>query len=315
MKKEILHITNGSSLTTYLNDLDFTGEFLTWHEMLCEGPTAIDLTSKVFFDRRKQFFKTFYDLEIDKKKFQAEFSKLDSANELYSEIVLWFEYDLFCHINLIAILSLLNKLNVSIPISLVCSGWVKNETELKGLAQLTPESLLKHYKNRQLLGQDDLALGKTLWAIYNGKDHNLFSPYITKKSNFKYLSSCLKAHIRRFPDSKTGLNDLEYNILRLIKKHRITSEHQLLGYVLNYQGYYGFGDLQIKRILKLLTAFYETNDLGEIILTRNGHEALLGMHNFAQEINNSIYYGGVNTSNFMYNHNEKKLIKNPIHVN
>ncbi|PTM08975.1 MAG: DUF1835 domain-containing protein, partial [Bacteroidetes bacterium] len=32
-----LHITNGSSLTSYLKDLNFQGDFLTWHEMLCEG--------------------------------------------------------------------------------------------------------------------------------------------------------------------------------------------------------------------------------------------------------------------------------------
>ena len=131
-------------------------------------------------------------------------------------------------------LSLLSKMRLKTPVSLVCSGWVDNGHELKGLAELTPELLHKHYDSRQLIHQEDLDLGKTLWAIYNGKDHNLFLPYITKKSNFKYLSNCLKAHIKRFPDSKTGLTDLQYNILKLIEKYPIKSEHQLLGYVLNY---------------------------------------------------------------------------------
>ena len=30
----------------------------------------------------------------------------------------------------------------------------------------------------------------------------------------------------------------------------IKSLHHLLGYALNYQGYYGFGDLQLKRLIK-----------------------------------------------------------------
>lgn len=315
MKKEILHITNGSNLTSFLNELDFTGVFFTWHEMLCEGPTSIDLTSKEFLTKRKDFLKSVYKLEVDENKLKEEFAKLDDANNKYIEIVLWFEYDLFCHINLIAILSLLKELDVSVPISLVCSGWVENETQLKALSQLNQQQLFNHYKKRQLLTKDDVDLGITLWKLYNGKDHNLFLPYITKKSNFKYLSNCLKAHLKRFPDSKTGLSDLEYNILKLIDKYKIKSEHQLLGYALNYQGYYGYGDLQMQRILKLISKLYKTNKEGVFVLTRKGHEALLGMHNFADEINNNLYYGGVNSLNYMFNHTEKRLIKNPINVN
>lgn len=315
MKKETLHITNGSSLTNFLNELDFTGVFFTWHEMLCEGPTSLDLTSNNFLSIRKDYIKSAYNLEIDENKFNEEFAKLHEAIDKYDEIVLWFEFDLFCHINLIAILSLLKKLDIKVPLSLVCSGWVENETELKGLAQLNQQQLINHFKNRQKLTKDDIIFAKALWEIYNGKDHNLFLPYVTKKSNFKYMSNCLKAHIKRFPDSKTGLSDLEYNILKLIEKYTIKSEHQLLGYVLNYQGYYGYGDIQIQRILKLLSKFYKKNKEGVFVLTRKGYEAILGMHNFAQEINNNIYYGGVNSLNYMYNHSEKKLIKNPIHVN
>jgi hypothetical protein len=299
LKKDTLHITNGSSLTNYLNDLDFKGVFFTWHEMLCEGPTSVDLTSDEFLTKRKLFFKSVYNLEIDEAKFNEEFSKLDGANTKYDEIVLWFEYDLFCHINLIAVLSLLEKLAISLPISLVSSGWVENDTQLKALSQLNQEQLFKHYKNRQKLTPEDIELGSTLWKIYNGKDHNLFLPYITKKSNFRYLSNCLKAHIKRFPDSKTGLNDLEYNTLKLIEKHEIKSEHQLLGYVLNYQGYYGYGDIQIKRMLSLLAELYTSNNDGKYILTRKGHEALLGIHNFAKEIGDTIDYGGVNSTNYM----------------
>jgi hypothetical protein len=43
---KILHITNGDSLTEYLTELGFSGDFLTWQEMLCEGPTIPDINSK-----------------------------------------------------------------------------------------------------------------------------------------------------------------------------------------------------------------------------------------------------------------------------
>ena len=45
----ILHITNGDSLTDYLRDLGFTDTILTWQEMLCEGPSIPAIDSKEFF--------------------------------------------------------------------------------------------------------------------------------------------------------------------------------------------------------------------------------------------------------------------------
>ncbi len=44
----ILHITNGDSTTNYLKKLKFTGDFITWREMLCEGKTTTNVGSDVF---------------------------------------------------------------------------------------------------------------------------------------------------------------------------------------------------------------------------------------------------------------------------
>ncbi|MGE5943230.1 MAG: DUF1835 domain-containing protein, partial [Flavobacteriales bacterium] len=104
MNKQVLHITNGSHLTKQLLELDFAGEMLTWEEMLCEGPTFIDIDSEAFFKTRKAFFASVYQLELDVYTFKNEIKKLNST-ENYSEIILWFEYDLFCHINMIGVIS------------------------------------------------------------------------------------------------------------------------------------------------------------------------------------------------------------------
>ena len=67
---------------------------------------------------------------------------------------------------------------------------------------------------------------------------------------------------------------LKKNILTIVKDNNINSRHHLLGYALNYQGYYGYGDTQINRIINNLSLFFlETND--GISLNRKGHEALL----------------------------------------
>lgn len=307
MAEQVLHITNGNSLTDYLRELDITDNILTWQEMLSEGPTIAAINSEEFFKIRAQFLKTYYDIEVNHEELQTELSKLNNV-ENYSEINLWFEYDLFCHINLLGVLNLLHQKEVKKPIYLVCSGRVEGEKTLKGLAELTPSQLKKHYKEKVLLTKEDLNLAVMLWRTYCGKDHNIIKPYIVKSSNFKYLSNCLKAHLERFPNQKNGLSKLETNILKLIKKYDIKSKHHLLGYSLNYQGYYGFGDLQHQRIINKLSLFYELTN-NKLVLNRKGHEALLGQHNFSKEIANDMPYGGVKRLDYQFNVSENKLVK------
>ncbi|XCF04998.1 DUF1835 domain-containing protein [Tamlana crocina] len=307
MDKRTLHITNGSVLTEFLKEIKVEGEILTWQEMLCEGPTIEYIDSEDFLEIRKTFFNDFYDIEIDEKAVKKELKKLNES-EKYSEIVLWFEYDLFCHINMVAVISLIQQKKISIPLYLVCSGRVEDSKGLKGLAELSPKQLLEHYKSKVFLNKEDIEMAMTIWGIYCGIDHNLLKPFIVKSSSFDYLSSCLKAHLKRFPNSVDGLNTLERNILEIIEKYSITSKHHLLGYALNYQGFYGYGDLQLKRIIDELEVFYTVND-GIIELSRKGHEALMGHHNFSTEIDHQMVFGGVRKIDFLFSKQKNKLIK------
>ncbi|TYA71977.1 DUF1835 domain-containing protein [Seonamhaeicola marinus] len=307
MSKTQLHITNGGVLTSYLEELGYKGDILTWHEMLCEGPTTIKIDSDEFLNKRSRFLNDFYDIEIDENAFKEEIGKLDT-HEKYSEIVLWFEYDLFCHINLIAVISLIKQKNIELPLYLVCSGRVKGSQNLKGLGELTPGQLNAHYNKRILLKESDIKMSQTLWDIYNGNNHNLFKPYIVKSSSFDYLSNCLKAHLKRFPNSKSGLSTLEANILEIIDKNVIKSKHHLLGYALNYQGFYGFGDLQLERIINQLSAFF-TETEKEITLNKKGYEALLEQHNFSNEINDAMVFGASKKMDFQFSKQENKLVK------
>jgi hypothetical protein len=313
MGKLPLHISNGSVLTNRLNELNIEGEILTWQEMLCEGPTVEQVYSDEFSKLRKNFFSTFYDIDLVISEIKQELDKLNHS-ENYSEIILWFEYDLFCHINMIAVISLIQQKKIKRPLYLVCSGKVERNKNLKGLAELNAGQLLKHYRDKVKLMPEDIDIATTVWNIYCGKDHNLLKPFIVKKSSFKYLSNCLKAHLERFPETKDGLNVMERNILEIVKNTDIKSKHHLLGYALNYQGYYGYGDIQVSRIIEKLSLFF-TEGEHLIKLNRKGHEALLGQHNFAKEIDNNIVYGGVSRFDFQFNKKENKLIKTVYNAN
>ncbi len=307
MEKQPLHITHSSNLTKLINNLEVKGEKLSWEELLCEGPTSEMVASNTFFEIRTSFFEKNYDVNLDRKLIENEFKKLDYPNK-YSEIVLWFEYDLFCHINMLAVIKLIKQKKIELPIKLVCSGMIKEYKTLKTFFNITPTQLKTLYKNRVLLNKQDIKMAINVWRIYCGQDHNLLKPYIVKSSSFKYLSNCLKAHLKRFPDTLSGLNVLQKNILKIITTETIASKKHLLGYALNYQGFYGYNTLQLTKIIDQLDFFYTANG-PKLELNSKGHAALAETHNFFSEIKNDMVYGGVKKAEFQFDKAKNKLVK------
>lgn len=309
MSKKILHITNGDSLTERLESVKLEGEIVVWREMLCEGPTVSQVGNDQFVALRKKFLQDEYNIseELYEDKFMSQLKKLDCIDR-YDEIILWFEFDLFCHINMLAAISYLIQKKKQEPLYLVCSGRVPGEKELIGLSELSDKQLLSHYKNKMKLSEDDLDMAHFIWQLYCGNNPSKLKPEIRKSSNFKYLSSCIRAHIERYPNVNTGLNALETNILRLIEREHITSEHQLCGYALSYQGYYGYSDSMILKIIDKLRPFFQMGDDG-LELNINGQFVLDGSHNFYREVKNDDSYGGTSKYDFLYSPENHQLLK------
>ena len=164
-----------------------------------------------------------------------------------------------------------------------------------------------HYDARVRLTTDDIDLARTIWQLYNGKDHNLIKPYIVKHSSFEYLSNCLKAHLQRFPNSENGLSELELNILRIVDRREIHSRNHLLGYAVNFQGFYGYGDMQFERLINRLSMFYKEEE-HSLTLNEDGKKALNSEANYEKDIIDSLVYGGVNKKDFNFNVKLNKLV-------
>lgn len=304
-----LHITNGDDITSSIRELELPGEVIVWREMLCEGPTTVHLGSESFIKLRKDFLESTYNISSEDydKQFIEELNTLTVSNG-YDEIVLWFEFDLFSHINMLAVISHLMENKKTMPVYLVCSKKLKDEKEFFPLSQLPLKHLKNHYDQRILLNQDDLETANLVWQLYNGDNPQKLIGQIKKKTNFEYLSSCMRAHIERFPNSITGINSLEQNILKLIEKNNITCMNQLIGYALQYQGYFGLGELQIRRLIDSLNLFYEVED-NRIVLTEEGKEALNASRNFYRELKNDECLGGVKKFDFLYDADSHKILK------
>ena len=309
MTKKILHITSGDDLTENIRQLKIPGDIAIWREMLSEGPTVANVGSPEFIKVRKAFLKSTYGVTAAEyqEKFLDELEKIGDIGQ-YTQVVLWFEFDLFSHMNMLALISFLMQNERNVPFYLVCSGRLKGEIELQPLSELPIKHLEKHYKCKIELNRDDLEIATLIWELYCGDKPKRLVSEIRKTSNFEYLSSCIRAHIERFPNAKTGLNTLESNVLKLIQEHEISSLNQLLGYALKYQGYYGYGDIQMQKVLDKLKGFYKTTR-SAVSLNENGIKALEGKENFYQKLKDDEYFGGVKKYDFLYDPESHNLLK------
>lgn len=308
-EKILLHITNGDDLSEKILKLELPGDVITWREMLCEGPASIDVGDEDFVLLRRTFLLEKYNISEERyqKEFLEELARLAAING-YDEVVLWFEFDLFSHMNMLALISFLLQNKKSGPFSLVCSRKLEGEREMNPLSQLSVKHLKQHYKHRIPLSNDDIQTAQLIWELYCSSNPKRLVSEIKKTTNFEYLSSSIRAHIERFPSVKTGLNTLEVNVLKLIAEHEIKSLHHLLGYALEYQGYYGYVDVQMQRVLEKLSPFYETS--GERIrLNDEGIKALNGTKNFYQNLKDTESYGGVRKYDFLYDPDNHALLK------
>ena len=311
MSSSILHITNGDSTTSYLKKLHFSGDFITWREMLCEGKTTTDIGSETFWKNRFSFLNSSY--KISKRKFidytLKEYRSLCSKKES-NEIVLWFEYDLFCQINMIAVISWLKKYRKGYHISLVCSGKVNDSRKLKGLSELNENQIHQHYKNRIDLSQDDIEYADYIWQLYCSESPlRLETIYkFNSESPFQYLAAAIEAHLLRFPSINNGLNQIENTILKTVEKKHFSSKNQLIKNLLQTQNSYGFGDIQydlkITQLQKLFSSF------NPIKLSQKGQDIIENKMNFYGEIRDkNSYLGGAKKYSFLYNNQSEKLLK------
>ncbi len=305
-----LHITNGDNFTKKLQGLKLGGEIITWREMLCEGKTESNVGSESFWKTRFEFLNKNY--KVTKswfiEKTLKEYRSL--CNHKYQDqIVLWFEYDLFCQINMLAVISWLKTNRPFAEISLVCSGKEDASDKLYSLNELSDEEVLKLYEKRTFLTQDDVEYADYVWQLYCS-DNPIRLENLKDFSNFQftYLESAIRAHLMRFPTIENGLNEVENNILRLANSTKPKSKSELLTTVLNNQGFYGFGDTQYTRLIDKLKPLFLS--FKPVTLSKTGNEILLGNTSYYSCIqDNDVFLGGALKYGFLYNSKTNRILK------
>lgn len=273
----IFHIVNGDAIIPLLEKSGIGGEIVVWREMLCEGPLAIEVASDEFWEKRYKFFEENFGIaKLD--YFDKTIKEILKVNNfpLNAEVVMWFEFDLFCQINLMALCSyLLQNFRKGITYNLICTGLVKGKEKLQFLTDFTSEDFKILYENKLKLSKNNLVFAKTCWNIFVENDIEKIAKFnFSKKAKFQYFQLAMNEHLKRFPN-ENGFNQIDCKILEIINIKAL-SKNEIIRNLLIWQQQetvYGFGDLQYLLYLKKLnncytinTKKYYLNDTGKAIV-------------------------------------------------
>lgn len=197
--KMIYQILNGDSLAYSFPDTKIEGEIIAFRESLIEGDLSGD-GLKGFWKTRANFLQV---SEVEyRKNVVFEIEKILSAPD-DSEFNLWFEYDLFCQVNMWFLLFLINNLGIRKRVYLVYSNHLDRASThfWNGFGPAKTEELRSCFKSRILLNNMDLNMGGQLWRAYRCNNlEELTKLSIKPASSFPYLQEVVQAHVDRFAD-------------------------------------------------------------------------------------------------------------------
>jgi hypothetical protein len=245
-----LHILNGDATLFVFNQTKIEGDTLVWREILADGPVSkinlwelrSDWISKTFGENPANY----------QQKVITEAEKLKHI-EQYDEVILWFEYDLTCQINLIYILSIINSTyRKDSSISLICPETIEGMPNFRGLGELNPTQLEELLSQKVKLQKIDLELAAEAWDLYIENDFEQIQMFLSRGfGNLPLLKKALKAHLLRFPNPATQLNHIEEVLLSFVNPN-ISSKAELYHAFWAQESIYGLTDLQLDHILTQL---------------------------------------------------------------
>lgn len=245
-----LHILNGDATLHVFKDTHIDGDILVWREILAEGPVS---KSNLWDVRSEWICNTFGASPEDfAQGVINEAEKLKQLNN-YNEVILWFEYDLVCQINLTYILSVLNE-NYKIDqlISLICPDHIEGLPNFKGLGELNATQLKQLLPTKVTLQKSDLVLAAEVWDLYVENNPTKISDFIERDfGNLELLKKALKAHLLRFTKPDNQLNYIDEVLLDIVNSG-LYSKPAIYNQFWLQEPIFGMGDLQLNHALNKL---------------------------------------------------------------
>ena len=247
MSRPIIHILNGDALGEQFPK-DLPGETLVFRECLVEGPKKV-VEFVAFFASRAAYLSDTYDPTI-KESYSLELSiplMRVVTEQRPTEVVLWFEEDLFCQANFWFICHFLQGSGYRGVVT-----WAKpSGTARYNFGLLSKESLMAVFKERLLIDFTKIA---PLWQAYSINDSDELIRLVEDVTDLsEYIIPAAIAY--RDMNTSTIEQSRPYlSLLEITKTLKTSHFGKVFMEFCKKEGVYGFGDLQVKRIFDKVVA-------------------------------------------------------------
>lgn len=241
----VYNILNGDSLAYTFPDTKIEGDIIVVREALIDGDLSGDNLHDFWQSRANYMGLTEAEYYNNVVK---EFEKITNAPD-DSEFNLWFEYDLFCQVNMWFVISAINSLPIKKKVYAVYTSYLDrtNKNFWNGFGPANPSQLDICFSDRILLNDVDLQLGQDLWTAYkNGNTEELIHLEKNQSFTFPYLQEVVKAHVDRFP--KDGTKGRPERVIEEIIENVSTDFNIVFKEFWSRESIYGFGDTQLKHL-------------------------------------------------------------------
>ena len=235
----IYHVLPGDSTVGEFNKTGIEGKVIVCREALIDGPIEAE-TLHEFWEQRARFIVAAHGSdEIEyHEKVAGELillTELESDDEVY----LWFEYELFCSVNMWFCMSLLAETEAAVfrvePIGL------DETTRWEGFGKFDADDLRACVELRTKLTSADIELGRDLWNAYRHDDHTALRELAkTESEAFPFLAEVVAAAIDQ------DLEPLE--VVRSITAGGETDFGKIFVEFKRRAGVYGYGDVQVQKL-------------------------------------------------------------------
>jgi len=236
----IYHVLPGDAQVEEFKKTGIDGELIVCREVFVTGPIDAE-TPQEFWDERAKFILAEYgeDEIVYHETVADELIKLADLGA-DDEVSLWFEYELFCSVNMWCCLSLLKDTGATVyrvePIGL------DEENRWNGFGKFEADDLKVCFEMRNKLSDEDIVLGAALWQAYRHKDLVELERLSKSETDaFPYLGEVVAAAIHQ---------DIEpLAVVRAITAAGETDFGKIFVEFRKRAGVYGYGDLQVQRLL------------------------------------------------------------------
>jgi len=251
----MLHIHNGESSAHTLGKSEIGGEQFAFRDALIAGPTPTGLTSEDWRRVRTQHLSDAYGIDSQ----ECERDLLRQEQKLagfpdHEEVVLWFEHDLFCQVNLIYLLDWFSQRDLGkTKLSLICASSFPGIKNFRGLGQLNADQLASLFDSRHEVTTTEMELAAAAWDAYCSPDPTTIETLLRNDASvLPFLRAALRGHLARFPSVRNGLGRIENRGLELI--HTGLKEFvRLFPKFGDAEPVYGLGDFQFWLALRRLS--------------------------------------------------------------